>query len=93
MEALPNPSVFIGRACQLQYREFKNELRRLLNDNVTFKYDCVSLSVLRLFFVGHVLYQISEMYFRLLGTNRFHVKAKTKDLLLQGAFSSGPQVR
>ena len=25
--------------------------------------------------MGHVLYQISEMHFRLLGTNRFDVKA------------------
>ena len=33
--------------------------------------------------MGHGLYQLSEMHFRLLGTNRFHVKAKKGEVALR----------
>jgi len=41
---------------------------------------CVKLSVLRWFQVGHLMYKIGEVHFRLLGTNVFHAKAKNERL-------------
>ena len=61
----------------LKNREFM-KLRRLLLRKCHFQIDlCVRLSVLRLFQVGQ-LYKISEVYFCLLGTKGFHVKAKNE---------------
>ena len=39
---------------------------------------CVKLSLLRLFHMLTTLYKIGEVHFRLLGTNSFHVKAKSE---------------
>ena len=61
-------------------REFKKQ-RRLLQRKRHMKIElCVKLSVLQWFQVGHLMYKIGAVYFRLLGTNVFHAKAKNERL-------------
>ena len=58
-------------------REFK-KLRRLLQRKRHIKIElCARLRVLRLYHVAH-LYKISEVYFRLLGKNGFHLNEENE---------------
>ena len=66
------------RFCQLNIREFK-KLQRLVQRKRYIKIElCVRLSILRFSSLLIMLYKIGELHFRLLGTNGFHVKAKSE---------------
>ena len=69
--------------------EFK-KLRLLLQRKGHLKIKlCVRLNVLRFSMVVR-LYKIGEVYFRVLGTNGFHVKAENERFI--PALSSEPQI-
>ena len=69
--------VSLRRRVMAFIREFK-KLRRQLQRKRHIKIElCVKLSLLRLFHVDHVV-QNRRSYFRLLGTNGFHVKTKSE---------------
>ena len=65
---------FINR----EFKKLRRQLQRKRHNKIEL---CVKLSLLRLFHVDHIVQtEVGELHFRLLGTNGFHVKAKSERL-------------